>query len=105
MCGFVGIVGQPVVDRDLLCRMRDTLSHPGHDDAGTYLDGDIALGFRRLSIIDLSTGHQPISNERKDVWVVLNGEIYNFQDLRRELEAKGHRFSTLSDAECVVHGY
>jgi len=105
MCGLVGIVGSEAVDRDLLCHMRDAIAHRGPDDVGLYIDTCVGLGFRRLSIIDVRTGHQPLSNESKTVWVVLNGEIYNFRELRTGLEAKGHHFATSSDTECIVHGY
>ena len=81
------------------------LVHRGPDDEGQYLEGPVALGMRRLSIIDVDGGHQPMSNEDRTVWVVFNGEIYNFRELRRELEAKGHVFSTHSDTEVIVHGY
>jgi asparagine synthase (glutamine-hydrolysing) len=81
------------------------ISHRGPDDEGHYISGDVALGMRRLSIIDLAHGHQPISNEDETVWVILNGEIYNFQKLRDELESKGHRFRTRTDTEVIVHLY
>ncbi len=83
--------------------MCDRIRHRGPDDEGFYVEGGCALGMRRLSIIDLNTGHQPISNEDGSVWVVFNGEIYNFQDLRRELAAAGHTFSTNADTETLVH--
>ena len=105
MCGLVGIVGSGAAGHEILGDMRDTLCHRGPDDSGVYFDRDVALGFRRLSIIDVCTGHQPLSNETGTVWVVLNGEIYNFRELKRQLEEKGHRFSTQSDTECIVHGY
>lgn len=104
MCGLVGLVG-PGVATDRLSDMRDVLTHRGPDDSGVYEGDGVALGFRRLSIIDVCTGHQPLSNEDRTVWVVLNGEIYNFRELRRDLESRGHRFATLSDTECLVHGY
>jgi asparagine synthase (glutamine-hydrolysing) len=85
--------------------MAASLRHRGPDDEGFHLDGPIGLGFRRLSIIDLETGHQPIPNEDASRWVILNGEIYNFRDLRRELEAAGHHFRTRSDTETLVHGH
>jgi asparagine synthase (glutamine-hydrolysing) len=107
MCGIAGIVrwsGQPsgIEDVQAMC---DVMTHRGPDDEGFYLDPHAQLGMRRLSIIDLASGHQPISNEDGSVWVVLNGEIYNFKELRRELEARGHRFSTTSDTETIVHLY
>src|SRR5258708_3041020 len=85
--------------------MRDPLVHRGSDDTGAYFDGQAALGFRRLSIIDVCSGHQPMANEDESVWVMLNGEIYNFPELRQDLEGKGHRFATRSDTESLVHGY
>ena len=112
MCGIAGILehGRPV-DRDALARMATAIRHRGPDDDGFYFDtppGDgpsVGLAFRRLSIIDLGGGHQPLCNEDESVWIVFNGEIYNFQELRRELEAKGHRFRTHSDTETIVHLY
>ena len=121
MCGIVGIVnsdGRPV-DEPALRKMCAAIVHRGPDDEGFYVNrspqtgsgspvhptASIGLGIRRLSIIDLYTGKQPIHNEDKTVWVVLNGEIYNYADLRKELEAKGHRFYTRSDTEVIVHAY
>src|SRR5512144_68121 len=85
--------------------MCDTIRHRGPDDEGFHTDRGCALGMRRLSIIDLSTGHQPISNEDGSVWVVFNGEIYNYQPLRSRLIEQGHRFATNSDTETLVHLY
>src|SRR6185436_12994900 len=79
--------------------------HRGPDDEGIYVDGPVGLGMRRLSIIDIAGGHQPISNEDGTVWVVFNGEIYNYRELRPNLEARGHRFATNSDTETIVHLY
>lgn len=108
MCGICGLVnlatGEPV-ERALLEEMCDTLTHRGPDDEGLYLQRDAGLAMRRLSIIDLQTGHQPIHNEDGTIWVVCNGEVYNYQALRRELEARGHRFYTHSDTETLVHLY
>ena len=108
MCGICGIFnhydGEPV-QRDDLKRMADTLVHRGPDDEGLYHSGPIGLGHRRLSIIDLEGGHQPITNEDETIWVVLNGEIYNFQELREQLIEKGHSFKTRSDTEVIVHLY
>jgi asparagine synthase (glutamine-hydrolysing) len=105
MCGICGIVRpegvQPV---DLQPSLR-ALSHRGPDDEGVYSNGRIALGSRRLSIIDLAGGRQPISNEDQNVWVVCNGEIYNYRELRRCLQERGHHFSTASDTEVIVHLY
>ena len=107
MCGIAGIMGPAGarVDADELHRMCQTLVHRGPDDEGTYLHGSAGLGMRRLSIIDVSGGHQPIHNEDKTIWVVCNGEIYNFAALRRELEQRGHTFYTHSDVEVIVHLY
>jgi asparagine synthase (glutamine-hydrolysing) len=85
--------------------MCDVIRHRGPDDEGVHVEPGVGLGMRRLSIIDLSTGHQPIHNEDQTVWVVFNGEIYNYRQLRRELEAAGHRFYTASDTETIVHAY
>src|ERR1051326_6673036 len=107
MCGIAGRVhldGRPV-DRELVSRMAGLLSHRGPDDEGLYVSGPVGLANRRLSIIDLDTGRQPISNEDGTVWVVLNGEIYNFVELRQMLEKRGHRFSTHTDTEVIVHLY
>ncbi len=107
MCGIAGVVrwdGQAPALEDVQV-MCDVMVHRGPDDEGYYHDGQAALGMRRLSIIDLHTGHQPVSNEDGTVWVVLNGEIYNFKELRRDLEARGHRFRTTSDTETIVHLY
>jgi asparagine synthase (glutamine-hydrolysing) len=110
MCGICGIVGREPIDREALARMTSALEHRGPDDEGFFVreadDGiGVGLGFRRLSIIDLETGNQPIANEDGSVQVVLNGEIYNFRALRRELEARGHRFRTGADTEVIVHLY
>src|SRR2546425_12224443 len=94
MCGIAGIVGiEPSYQAEAVDvhRMCQTIVHRGPDDEGIYAHGRAGLGMRRLSIIDLSTGHQPIHNEDHDLWVVFNGEIYNFPELRPELEARGHR--------------
>src|SRR5437660_4982553 len=113
MCGSVGFVESPSARapftaeeaRDLAHRRCEVSRHRGPDDEGLLVDEGVALGMRRLSIIDLSTGHQPIHNEDKTVWIVFNGEIYNFRELRRELEAAGHRFYTSTDTEAIVHAY
>lgn len=107
MCGIYGIYqfdGAPVVPESLQA-MGDITRHRGPDDHGMHIDGACGIGMRRLSIIDLSGGHQPISNADGTVWVVCNGEIYNFRELRAELEAQGHRFKTHSDTEVMVHLY
>jgi asparagine synthase (glutamine-hydrolysing) len=108
VCGIAGIVASDRLqpdDRARLPYMRDALAHRGPDDAGAYEDAHAALGHRRLSIVDLSTGQQPLSNEDGSIWVVFNGEIYNHADLRAQLEAHGHRFRTRSDTEAIVHAY
>ncbi len=108
MCGICGIfefVGQQQPSRGLLRAMTDLLSHRGPDDEGMHVDGPIGLGFRRLSVIDLHTGHQPLHNEDRSVWVICNGEIYNHQALRADLQKQGHRFYTASDVEVLVHLY
>ena len=119
MCGITGAVWSEralAVDGDVLARMTDVLSHRGPDDAGSYTSAfalnppygavpGVALGHRRLSIIDVAGGHQPLSNEDGTVWIVFNGEIYNFRALRQRLEGAGHRFRTHSDTEVIVHLY
>jgi asparagine synthase (glutamine-hydrolysing) len=106
MCGIAGFVladcNAPAVTIRSMC---DQIRHRGPDDEGYHIDGGCAIGIRRLSIIDLSTGHQPISNEDGSVWIVFNGEIYDYQSLRRELISQGHRFATQSDTETIVHLY
>ncbi|MBK7876621.1 MAG: asparagine synthase (glutamine-hydrolyzing) [Planctomycetes bacterium] len=108
MCGFTGIAWDDpkrAPERALLSRMARTLEHRGPDDEGIEVRAPFGMGFRRLSIIDLAGGHQPIFDESGDIAVVCNGEIYNFEELRKGLEARGHRFRTGSDVECVVHLY
>ena len=109
MCGIYGILelGQHSrrPDEQRLSKMGGSLIHRGPDDEGHYLGDCIALGMRRLSIIDLEGGHQPISNERGTVWVVCNGEIYNYRELRADLEKRGHAFRSQSDTEVIVHLY
>lgn len=104
MCGICGFSGK--TDESTLKAMTGTLVHRGPDEYGFYSDGSMNLGIRRLSIIDLKTGHQPIHNENGSIWTVCNGEIYNFQELRKELEEKKHTFYTdHSDIEVIVHLY
>jgi asparagine synthase (glutamine-hydrolysing) len=108
MCGIAGIVdvtGRAPVDADCLRRMNDRLFHRGPDDAGYLIERRVGLAMRRLAIIDLNTGQQPVHNEDKTLSVVFNGEIYNYRELRAELQAKGHRFATTSDTEVLVHLY
>ena len=107
MCGIAGVVGKrsETVDPADVHRMCQTIAHRGPDDEGIYAHGPVGLGMRRLSIIDVSGGHQPIHNEDKSIWVVFNGEIYNFPELRHDLEARGHQFYTHTDTEVIVHLY
>jgi len=105
ICGQFNFGNQEQVLRERVEAMARTILHRGPDDEGYHFDGNLGLGFRRLSIIDLSGGHQPMSDAAETVWVVFNGEIYNYLELRRELKAKGHQFRTHSDTEVIVHGY
>jgi asparagine synthase (glutamine-hydrolysing) len=104
MCGICGITG-PDGSRALVQRMSNAIAHRGPDGHGIYEGDGIYLGHRRLSIIDLVTGDQPMANEDRNIWVVFNGEIYNFQELRRDLTERGHCFATQSDTEVLIHGY
>jgi asparagine synthase (glutamine-hydrolysing) len=104
MCGIAGKLGGRVTEEEIR-RMCDAIAHRGPDDWGTFVEGDVGLGIRRLSIIDLAGGHQPISNEDGSVVIAFNGEIYNFEALHKELEARGHRFRTRTDTEVLVHLY
>src|SRR3990167_4883789 len=107
MCGITGSInfkGSPV-DEEIIKRMTNTMVHRGPDDAGFFRDAHIAFGFRRLSIIDITGGHQPISNEDNSIRVICNGEIYNYQELRETLQKRGHVFTTESDTEVIAHGY
>src|SRR5271166_4964267 len=107
MCGICGQFNfnqrEPVYP-ETIRRMASSIAHRGPDDEGYYVTGPLGLGFRRLSIIDLAGGHQPMSDSEEKVWVVFNGEIYNFPELRAELEGR-HQFRTNSDTEVIVHGY
>ena len=108
MCGISGqvrIASDAPVDQDTIRRMARTILHRGPDDEGYFFDGPVGLGFRRLSIIDLGGGHQPMSDAEESVWVIFNGEIYNYRELRPELEKFGHKFRTNSDTESIIHGY
>lgn len=110
MCGIAGFfepgaARTAIERRDVIQRMCDVITHRGPDDEGFYTDGGLAIGMRRLSIIDLATGHQPISNEDGTVWIVFNGEIYNYAELRDDLCRRGHRFRSNSDTETIVHLY
>ena len=108
MCGICGHYnfknGKPV-DQAIIRKMTQMMVHRGPDDEGYYFSGSLGFGFRRLSIIDLEGGHQPMSDRERSVWVVFNGEIYNFPELRRELESFGHIFQTKCDTEAIIHGY
>jgi asparagine synthase (glutamine-hydrolysing) len=108
MCGIAGVVkfaNNAEVDGAVLRQMCAAMVHRGPDDEGVYLGGRVGLGMRRLSVIDLATGHQPISNEDGTVWIVFNGEIYNHAPLRERLRARGHRYATQSDTETIIHAY
>ena len=105
ICGQYNFGDQAPVHRQNIVRMTKSIVHRGPDDEGYYVAGPLGLGFRRLSIIDLEGGHQPMSDKEGTVWVVFNGEIYNFPELRRELESHGHIFQTACDTEVIVHGY
>src|SRR6266852_1331819 len=106
MCGICGVAGgEPARGRELVQRMCSSMLHRGPDDEGIVRAGDVTLGMRRLSIIDLAGGHQPMHNEDSTVWVVQNGEIFNYLELREQLVAAGHAFVTQSDTEVLVHGY
>src|SRR5277367_707810 len=108
MCGICGkfVFGaNEMVSPELVRAMADTIHHRGPDDEGYYVSGSVGLGFRRLSIIDLQSGHQPLSNEDGTICIVFNGEIYNYQELRAFLLSKGHVFKTQTDTEVIVHLY
>src|SRR5204862_3860074 len=108
MCGIAGLVSRDELAPDARARaigMRDVLVHRGPDEAGLYADPQAVLAHRRLSIVDLTTGQQPLSNENGTVWVSFNGEIYNHADVRRALEPHGHVYRTKSDTETIVHAY
>ena len=108
MCGICGTFSYrhaQLADEGLVRAMADRMSHRGPDDDGFHFDRSVGLGLRRLSIIDVAGGHQPIPNEDRSVWVIFNGEIYNFREVRTELEQRGHVFATRSDTEVIVHGY
>ena len=105
MCGFVGYINKEKDKKDNIKKMADLIAHRGPDSEGYYTDENIALGFRRLSIIDLDGGSQPIYNSDKTKAIVFNGEIYNYQKLRKELTKKGYKFITKTDTEVILHGY
>src|SRR6266404_3746632 len=105
ICGQYNFIRNEPVEPDTIRRMTQTMVHRGPDDEGYFISGPLGLGFRRLSIIDLAGGHQPMSDAEETVWVILNGEIYNYRELRAELQKKGHQFRTNSDTEVIIHGY
>src|ERR1044072_4707940 len=107
MCGIVGVVrnDKSDVDRDVVGRMCAAIRHRGPDEDGFYFNGAVGLGMRRLAIIDLKGGQQPIHNQDRSAWIVFNGEIYNYLELREKLEQLGHTFYTNSDTEAIVHAY
>jgi asparagine synthase (glutamine-hydrolysing) len=107
MCGICGILhsDHAPVERSTLEKMNAAIEHRGPDGDGFYFAPGVGLGMRRLAIIDLNTGDQPISNEDETVWIVFNGEIFNFPELRKKLQRQGHRFRTKTDTECIVHLY
>lgn len=108
MCGITGYVafnGSKTIDYEILGKMVNIIFHRGPDESGMDIRGGVAMGMRRLSIIDLSGGSQPIYNEDRTVWTVFNGEIYNFHEVRKQLQSKGHIFKTNTDTEVIVHGY
>lgn len=105
MCGFVGFCSKDVKDRNVIKEMNNQIIHRGPDSDGYYFDKDVNFGFRRLSIIDLHEGSQPILNEGGDTAIIFNGEIYNYQELREDLVAKGYKFKTHTDTEVILHGY
>ncbi len=105
ICGKLNFDSAKPVSGELLKAMADAIQHRGPDDEGFFRAGPVGFGFRRLSIIDLNTGHQPISNEDGSAWIVFNGEIYNYRELRQDLQSRGHVFSTQTDTEVIVHLY
>ena len=105
ICGHIKIASDEPVDQNTIRRMAQTIFHRGPDDDGYFFDRSLGFGFRRLSIIDLSGGHQPMSDAEESVWLVFNGEIYNYKELRAELESLGHKFRTSSDTEVIIYGY
>ena len=105
ICGQFNFARNEPVEPETIRRMAESIRHRGPDDEGYFSDGAVGLGFRRLSIIDLAGGHQPMSDAEQTVWVIFNGEIYNFKELRAELEQRGYAFRTRSDTEVIIHGY
>ena len=107
MCGIVGIVnnGERAAERGIVEKMNRAILHRGPDDDGFYFNENVGFGMRRLAIIDIAHGKQPIHNADKTTWLVFNGEIYNYQELRADLEERGHELYTNSDTEAIVHLY
>ena len=105
MCGICGMIGHHGPGEMIIHQMMESIRHRGPDGGGTFFDSDAALGFRRLAIIDLTTGDQPMYNEERDKVLVFNGEIYNYKELRSELQEKGHIFANQSDSESLLHAY
>jgi asparagine synthase (glutamine-hydrolysing) len=105
ICGQFNFARNEPVEPDTIRQMAESIRHRGPDDEGYFFDGPVGLGFRRLSIIDLAGGHQPMSDAEETVWTIFNGEIYNFKELRADLEQRGHSFRTRSDTEVIIHGY
>jgi len=108
MCGIAGQFNfqrREPVERETIVRMARSIAHRGPDDEGFFIAGPVGLGFRRLSIIDLAGGHQPMADAEETVWIIFNGEIYNYRELRAELQSKGYQFRTNSDTEVIIHGY
>ena len=105
MCGFCGFLDSSPSKKDVLTPMMDALAHRGPDSGGQYIDNQIGMGFRRLSIVDVEEGSQPLYNEDSRYVLTFNGEIYNHASLREKLEAAGHIFKTATDSEVLIHGY
>ena len=105
MCGFVGFSNFLKKPKDVLNNMMNQIAHRGPDGSGVFIDKTVAIGFRRLAIIDISSGNQPMFNENKTLVLVFNGEIYNAKKLRANLIQKGHKFNNFSDSEVIIHGY
>ena len=106
MCGIAGFVNKNIKNKEeVIKKMADRIKYRGPDGEGYFIDDDVALAHRRLSIIDLSTGSQPMYNEDNSIVIVFNGEIYNFVELKDELKNKGHKFKNKSDTEVIIHGY
>src|SRR5690606_790893 len=105
MCGIAGIVEKSNNSQDIMAKMLRVMQHRGPDNQAIYQHNNVTLGHLRLSIIDLDTGDQPLFNEDRSLCIIYNGELYNYKILQKELEAKGHRFTTKSDTEVILHGF